>query len=292
MKQRPTAVVTGGGQGLGQATVRRFVAAGWQALILDTNAGPAQELQGELGDQIVQVIECDVSSTQSVDDAIREVVRHVDAVDCVVNNAGIVRPAPSHDTADSDWELLLGVHLGGTMRVSRACLPLLAGSAAPAVVNISSVCAQLGFPGRLSYNAAKAGIEAMTQTLAVEWGQLGIRVNAAAPGFIMTDNSRELYERGVADASARVEATPLMRLGKPQEVAEAVFWPGTSSSSFVTGQVLAVDGGYLVDVRTGPDPTCRSAQQQVEEATARLSGTAGLDARAVSNCDKYPEGNG
>jgi NAD(P)-dependent dehydrogenase (short-subunit alcohol dehydrogenase family) len=143
--------------------------------------------------------------------------------------------------------------------MSRAALRLLARSEQPAIVNISSVCAARGFPGRLSYNAAKAGIEAVTRTLAVEWGVLGIRVNAVAPGFILTEKSRTFYESGLADAESRASRTALGRLGRPEEIAEAAYWLGSMGSSYVTGHVLVVDGGYLADGRTGPDPAVLDA---------------------------------
>lgn len=272
-EHKRTVLVTGGGQGLGEATVRLFASRGWQCVVLDAVPEPALALQGDLSPEAVPlVIPCDVADSAAVDRSMRTVLEEFGSVECLVNNAGIVRPSPSHAIDDEEWDALLGVHLGGTMRVSRAALPLLAAATGAAVVNLSSVCASRGFPGRLSYNAAKAGIEALTRTLAVEWGSLAIRVNAIAPGFIMTANSRALYERGVADADARAAATPLGRLGEPHEIAEAVFWLGSEAASYVTGQVLAVDGGFLVDGRTGEDPTSRATEDLVREATVRITG--------------------
>jgi NAD(P)-dependent dehydrogenase (short-subunit alcohol dehydrogenase family) len=201
------------------------------------------------------VLGCDIASTEQVDDAFVRIGDQVGAVDALVNNAGNVSPAPSHAIEDDSWHRLLDIHLGGSMRASRAALRLLLRSPHPSVVNLSSVCAERGFPGRLAYNAAKAAIDSLTRTLATEWGAWGVRVNSVAPGFILTANSAALYDAGLADATARASLTSLRRLGQPREVAEAIYWLASPLSSYVTGHVLVVDGGFLTDGRTGPDST-------------------------------------
>lgn len=164
-------VITGGGQGLGAAFVRKFAEANWKCIILDNNLKLARNLQNELGkDNVPQIFDCDVASTVQVDAAFNRIALDYKKIDALVNNAGIVRPSPSHAVEDEDWIELLNIHMGGTMRVSRAAIGLLLASDFPSIVNISSVCAALGFPGRLSYNASKAGIESITRTLATEWG--------------------------------------------------------------------------------------------------------------------------
>jgi len=265
----PLLVITGGGQGLGAAVVRKFADSNWKCIILDKNTKPANDLQDELGKtNVPNVIECDVASTPQVDAAFRSIAKEHKSIDALVNNAGIVRPGPSHEVEDEDWMELVNVHMGGTMRVSRAGIGLLLASQSPSIVNISSVCAALGFPGRLSYNASKAGIEAITRTLATEWGESGVRVNAVAPGFILTEASKIIYESKTADIKVRAGRTTLGRLGRPSEVAEAVFWLSSELSSYVTGQVLVVDGGFLIEGSTGPDSTYRSPESI--RSTARI----------------------
>lgn len=258
---RPVALVTGGGAGLGEASCRLFVSRGWRVAVTDLNADSADAVAASLPAGTALATCCDVASTGSIEETIDRVAAHFARLDCLVNNAGAGRPGPSHLVTDDDWESLLRVHLGGTFRASRAAVPLLARSAAPSIVNVSSVCASRGFPGRLSYNAAKAAIEAVTRTLAVEWGAIGLRVNAVAPGFILTESSRKFYESGRADGEARARLTALGRLGRPEEIAETVFWLASSAASYVTGQVIVVDGGYLIDGRTGPDPVVLDADQ-------------------------------
>jgi NAD(P)-dependent dehydrogenase (short-subunit alcohol dehydrogenase family) len=255
------ALVTGGAAGLGEAAVRLLALRGWHVFIADLDYDGARASAKALPAESATALKCDVSSSASAEDAINEIEERFGRLDVLVNNAGIVRPAASHGVSDDNWEALLNVHLGGTFRMSRAAIRLLVRSDAAAIVNISSVCAARGFPGRLSYNAAKAAIEAVTRTLAVEWGVVGVRVNAVAPGFILTATSQRLYESGAADAKARVALTPLGRMGTPDEIAEAVYWLASDRSSYVTGHVLAVDGGYLIDGRTGPDPVVLDGEQ-------------------------------
>lgn len=265
----PVALVTGGGAGLGEAMCRLFAKRRWSVFVTDIDGDAAQSVADSLGGAGISSV-CDVSDTRSVDRALATAKQTLGQIDCLVNNAGIIRPSPSHQVSDGDWGMLLDVHLGGTFRMARAALPLLARSSSPAVVNVSSICAARGFPGRLSYGAAKAAIEAVTRTLAVEWAPIGMRVNAVAPGFVLTTASRRLYRSGGADIASRERLIPLGRFGKPEEIAEAVLWLGSEASSYVTGQVLAVDGGYLVDGRTGPDPASLSADQ-LRESLAVMS---------------------
>jgi NAD(P)-dependent dehydrogenase (short-subunit alcohol dehydrogenase family) len=253
-KTQPVALITGGGAGLGEAAARLFAANGWRVAVADLDAESARSVATSLPTNSGLAIEANVGDTQSVSAMLHVLDNEWGRLDCLVNNAGFARPSPSHQVSDADWDELIGVHLGGTFRVSRAALPLLSHSGHAAIVNISSVCASRGFPGRLSYNSAKAAIEAATRTLAVEWGVLGLRVNAVAPGFILTDKARTFYESGLADSGVRAGMTALGRLGTPNEIASVVYWLATPASSYVTGQVLAVDGGFLISGVTGPDP--------------------------------------
>jgi NAD(P)-dependent dehydrogenase (short-subunit alcohol dehydrogenase family) len=267
------ALVTGGGSGIGEATCRCFAARGWHVVVADIVSAAAETVAASLPGDAGTAVECDVGDTGSVDEAMRRVEERYGQLDLLVNNAGIVRPELSSEVSDDDWADLLNVHLGGTFRMSRAAVRLLAQAAAPAIVNVSSVCAARGFPGRLSYNAAKAAIEAVTRTLAVEWGPLGIRVNAVAPGFILTPVAQRLYDRGVADPAVRAAATALGRLGRPEEIASAIYWLASDEASYVTGQVVVVDGGYLVDGRTGPDATVYDEEHLRESLGRSRSGT-------------------
>ena len=254
-EQRRVVLVTGGGSGIGEATCRLFASRGWHVVIAEVVSEAGRAVAESLPSGHATALQCDVGDTASVDDAMRYVADNLGRLDALVNNAGTVRPEPSNLVTDEHWAELINVHLGGTFRLSRAAVHLLSEASAPAIVNVSSICAVRGFPGRLSYNASKGAIEAVTRTLAVEWGVVGIRVNAVAPGFILTPAAQRLHDSGVADVASRAAGTALGRLGRPEEIANTIYWLASEEASYVTGQVIVVDGGFLIDGRTGPDAT-------------------------------------
>lgn len=250
----PVAIVTGSAAGIGYAIAAALIGRGYRVVVSDRELDAARAAAASLPEAPSPVARrCDVQSSNEVAQLVEWVGNEFGRLDAVVNNAGFVDPAATHDVTDDSWTALLDTHLTGTFRVSRAALPLLVSSECGSVVNISSVCAHRGFPARASYNAAKAAIEALTRTLAVEWAPAGVRVNAVAPGFILTENARRMYEAGAADADVRRQLVPMGRLGSPEEVGDAVAWL-TAAATYVTGQVVVVDGGFLADGRTGPDP--------------------------------------
>jgi NAD(P)-dependent dehydrogenase (short-subunit alcohol dehydrogenase family) len=255
MSGTPVVLITGAAAGIGAACSRLFAERGWHTVVTDIEIDRARAVVNNLPKSTATELRCDVADAESVAETFSVVERLFGRLDALVNNAGIFRPCPSHLVSEASWNELLNVHLGGTFRVTRGAARLLVQSVTPAIVNVSSVTAARGFPGRLSYNAAKAAVEAVTRTLAVEWGVAGVRVNAVAPGFIATEHALQQYADGVADAASRVSLTALGRLGRSDEVAEAVYWLSSSASSYVTGHVLVVDGGFLAYGATGPDPT-------------------------------------
>jgi len=244
---RRVALITGGAQGLGAAMARRLRADGLAVVIADLNGAGALSLAAELGDDDqARGTVVDVSLDESVDAAIDSVGRHFGRLDILVNNAGILSRTPAEQTSTAAWLRELDVNLGGTMRCSRAAFPLLAQGENAVIINLASVGSTFGLPLRLAYSTTKTGIAGLTRTLAAEWGEHGIRVNAIAPGYIDTTLMRSGFEQGVLDERSILRRTPLGRLGSAEEIAAAASFLVSEDASFVTGVVLSVDGGVTI----------------------------------------------
>ena len=237
------ALVTGAASGLGLATAARLRAEGWRVALCDLDGERAERERAALdpaGEHSLAV-QADVGDSASVEAAVAAVVTRFDGLDGLVNNAGRPTAAVLEDVTDDDWDETLSVDLSGPMRCCRAALPALRRSATPAVVNMASIAALVGMPGRSAYAAAKAGVTALSRVLAAEWAGAGIRVNAVAPGYIGSQGFQERVgaERGRALAAQ----VPLGRLGRPEEVASVIAFLLGDASSYMTGQVLVMDGG-------------------------------------------------
>ncbi|CAM3098640.1 SDR family oxidoreductase [Mycobacterium intermedium] len=234
----PTAVVTGAGNGIGRAISRRLAASGAHVVVVDRDADAARRTAESVGGTAVA---CDVSDERSVA-GLAEVV---ESVDVLVNNAGIWRSQTLDDSTVADVDDVLGVNVRGTWLVTRALLPKF-GSAGGAVVNLTSVLAELGGVGRGIYPASKAALVALTKQMASEYAGRRIRVNAVGPGLVLTEGTAaEFGDPGLRDAVAA--AMPLGRIGDPEDVAAAVAFLASDAAGYVTGQVLYVDGGWSVN---------------------------------------------
>jgi NAD(P)-dependent dehydrogenase (short-subunit alcohol dehydrogenase family) len=252
-KHRRIAIVTGGARGLGLETCRVFYERYFGVVLADVDEAAARQQAAELDPttQTVIGIGADVSSSESVTQMIAIALSHFGSVDVLVNNAGVIDPQSSHTVADDAWKRLLEVHIGGTFRCCRAAFAPLADSASGgAIVNLSSLAAHVGISGRLSYAAAKAGIEGMTRVLAVEWAPHGIRVNAVAPGYIKTGLALTAISRGLLDERRLVARTPLGRMGDPREIATTIAFLASPDAGYITGQTIVVDGGHTINGTT------------------------------------------
>lgn len=242
-----TAIVVGGSRGIGLAVGRCLLRDGWRVVAadLDPPEAEASEERPPAGGPL-HYIRADIADSASVDSLAAEVQALGGPVRGLVNAAGYNRHQPVSEIDDATWQGLLDIHLGGVIRACRAFHPMLR-KGRGAVVNFSSIGARIGRPRRAPYGAAKAGIEALTRTLAVEWAADAIRVNAVAPGLVDTRMIRENIERGLVDPESLRRGIPLGRFAEPAEIAEAVAFLLSDRASYITGQTLAVDGGVLAN---------------------------------------------
>lgn len=246
-----TALVTGAAQGIGEATARLLAARGWCVIVADLNADAAAAVADDLpgvpsGDPHLS-FGVDVSDEASVSALLERVEQRSGVLDGLVNAAGIIGREPAETFSTDAWQRQLAVHVDGAFLLSRAAFPMLRGAARPSIVNLASVGSTFGLPGRLAYATAKSAIVGLTRTLAVEWGPVGIRTNAVAPGYVATEMVRSGLRTGALSEDRLFTRTPLGRLAEPHEIAAAIAFLLSDDASFVNGAVLKVDGGLTVD---------------------------------------------
>ena len=232
-----TVLITGGSRGIGAACVRRFVAAGDTVYFLyRSNDAAAEQLSAKTG---AVAVKCDVSDKNAVAKAFETLPNF----DVLVNNAGIAGVSLFQDLTEEQWETMMQTHLGGTFRCAKAVLPSMIAQKSGCIINLSSMWGQVGASCEVAYSAAKAGVIGLTKALAKEVGPSGIRVNCVAPGVIDTDMNAALTQEALTELA---EETPLSRIGTSDEVANVVYWLTTSEAAFITGQVIAPNGGLIV----------------------------------------------
>ena len=246
--QGRVAFVTGAGRGIGAATALRLAADGAAIAVVDRAEDDTVDTVNAIraaGGTAVG-LDCDVSVAEQVDTAVNATVDHLGGLDILVNNAGITRDNLLFKMTEDDWDAVLGVHLRGAFLCSKAAQAQMTAKRWGKIVNLSSTSA-LGNRGQANYSAAKAGIQGFTRTLAIELGPFNINVNAIAPGFVasaMTDATAERMGFTVDQfRDTAAAATPLRRIGVPDDIANVVAFLVSDDASYVTGQTLYVDGG-------------------------------------------------
>lgn len=246
MKYSRVAVVTGGASGIGEAAVRTLCADGLSVVInYNSSEAKAEALASELSFKGYDVlpIKADVSSSQEVNQMFEKISREVGIPYILVNNSGIAQQKLFTDITDDDWNKMIGVNLTGVFNCCRAALPFMIRQKAGRIINISSMWGQVGASCEVHYSAAKAGVIGLTKALAQEVAPSGITVNCIAPGAVDT---RMMSSFSQEDIAALCEDIPLMRLGRPEEIAAAVSFLVSDNADYITGQVLGVNGGMVV----------------------------------------------
>ena len=239
------AFVTGGGSGMGRETARLLAGAGARVAICDRDGDAARDTADMLGDGEVWTGTVDVSDSAAVDRAVAEAAGALGPIDALVNIAGIYQVAELENITDEDWARMFAIHVNGTFHTCRAALPGMMAARAGAIVNMSSLHAVRGQANAAHYAAAKGAIIGLTKSIAREKGPLGIRANAVAPGPIDTPLWRGAVPPDEIDAvmAKRSEIIPIGRLGEPAEVAQTIVYLLGPAASYITGQVVTIDGG-------------------------------------------------
>lgn len=240
------ALVTGAGGGIGAATAQKFAQEGAIVIINDMNETGGLQVAREINEAGGQAIflHGSVADAATMEQIFREVVNRWGKIDILVNNAGVLRDAMTAKMSEEHWDIVLDTHLKGSWLCSKIALGYMKEQGDGRIINTSSVSA-LGNIGQANYSAAKAGIWGLTRTLALEYARYNIRVNAIAPGFIETQMTAQIPE---AIREQMISRIPLRRMASPTEVANLHLFLASDESSYITGQIIFVDGGSSVGI--------------------------------------------
>ncbi|MGW8379500.1 3-oxoacyl-ACP reductase FabG [Streptomyces sp. ODS28] len=248
--EQRVAIVTGAARGIGAATAVRLAEEGHAVAVLDLDEAACKDTVDTItaaGGRALAV-GCDVADSDKAKEAVARVAQELGAPTVLVNNAGVLRDNLLFKMSDDDWDTVMNVHLKGAFVMSRAVQKHMVDAGFGRIVNLSSSSA-LGNRGQVNYSAAKAGMQGFTKTLAKELGKFGITANAVAPGFIVTDMTAATAERVGMDfedfQNAAASQIPVQRVGRPEDIANAIAFFAGEQAGFVSGQVMYVAGGPL-----------------------------------------------
>lgn len=238
-----TVLITGASRGIGAAIAEAFAEAGYFPIINYTkNNSAAQALSQKIQDKFnikSLVYKCDVSDSE----AVRKMFGEIGEIDVLVNNAGISQQKLFTDITDEDWRKMMSVNLDGVFYCSREALKGMIKRKSGSIINVSSMWGEVGASCEVHYSASKSAVIGLTKALAKEVAPSNIRVNCIAPGVIDTDMMKDFDDE---TRNALVEETPLLRLGKPEDIANAAVFLASEKASFITGQTLSVNGGFVI----------------------------------------------
>ena len=235
-------IVTGGSQGIGEACVRRFARDGARVVIADIDDARGQALARELQGLYVR---CDVGDKAQADALVARTLQAHGRIDVLVNNAGIFRAAEFLEITEADYDAVLRVNLKGSFLVGQAVARAMVKAGRGAIVNMSSVNGTLTIPTIATYNMSKGGINQLTRVMALSLADQGVRVNAVAPGTIATELAAKAVLTSEEAKNRIMMRTPMKRLGEPWEIADVVAWLASDAASYVTGEIVGVDGGRM-----------------------------------------------
>ena len=242
------ALVTGGARGLGRAMATAFAQAGAHIVIADSNIGEAQKTANDLQKEGIETmaVRVDVTQPEQVEGMVQTIVEKFHRIDVLLNNAGIALNANAEDTEFAAWQRVMNVNLNAVFLVSQAVGRVMIQQKRGSIINISSMSGLIvNTPlNQAAYNTSKAGVIMLTKSLAVEWAKYNIRVNTIAPGYMRTEMTRAVVEEGGETVRTWIDLTPMKRLGAPEDLQGIALYLASDASSFATGGVFTIDGGY------------------------------------------------
>lgn len=236
------AIITGGANGIGKATAKKFIKEGAKVAIWDVTEESGVQTSKELGDN-TQFYQVDITSAEQIERAAQQVFQHFGRIDILINNAGITKDATLAKMTIDQWQQVIDVNLNGVFLCTKLISPYMIEQAYGRIVNASSVVGIYGNFGQSNYVATKSGVIGMTKVWAKELGRKRITVNAVAPGFIATEMVKKMPEKVINMMEGK---TPLGRLGKPEEIASAYAFLASDEASFISGTTLSVDGAVTI----------------------------------------------
>jgi NAD(P)-dependent dehydrogenase (short-subunit alcohol dehydrogenase family) len=242
---KKVAIITGGASGIGLAITRKFVKEGLVAVIVGRDKKKLSEACSAIGSNAYYEV-CDLAELESVPVLVQSVIDKFGHIDILVNNAGINMKKSIEDVTDEDYQRIILTNQTSTFSLTREVAGFMKEQESGAILNISSMASQYGLPYVIAYTASKSAIEGMTRAMAVELSPDGIRVNCIAPGFIRTNMSSVALDKDPERKRKVLSRTPMGRLGRPEEVANAAWFLVSDEASYITGVVLPVDGGNSI----------------------------------------------
>jgi NAD(P)-dependent dehydrogenase (short-subunit alcohol dehydrogenase family) len=239
------AIVTGGGSGIGFAISEKFTQNGIETIIVGRDEKKLKQAKEKLG-ELCHAMTCDVSDLSSIPGFISKVINQFGQIDVLVNNAGINMKKEFQDVTDEDFQKVITTNLTAVFAISREVVKQMLKQKSGSIINISSMAAQYGLPKVIAYSASKTAIDGMTRAMAVELSPKGIRVNAIAPGFIITEMTDKALNSDPERKAKVFGRTPMGHMGQPSDIGDAALFLASDAAKYITGVVLPVDGGNSI----------------------------------------------
>lgn len=240
-----TAIVTGGGSGIGQAIAEKFCKEGLKTIIVGRDKNKLESAATKMGENAYPIA-CDLSNLDNIPSLVNQIIDKFGSIDVLVNNAGINMKKPLLEVSDDEFQQVLHTNVNAVFAITREVARHMVAQQQGSIIHISSMTAQYGMPKVIAYSASKTAIEGMTRAMAVELSPHGIRVNAIAPGFIVTDMTDKALNSDPERKAKVMSRTPMGYMGKPENIADAAWFLASDASDYITGVVLPVDGGNSI----------------------------------------------